>query len=61
MSCGAGSNPAMCLQESVLACITAQFLKDYLSCPAVLTDQKSTQNVEAIRPAKMDQGDGVEH
>jgi hypothetical protein len=51
----------MCLQESVLACITAQFLKDYLSCPAVLTDQKSTQNVEAIRPAKMDQGDGVEH
>jgi hypothetical protein len=40
---------------------SAQFLQDYLSCPAVLIDQKSTQNVEAIGSAKMNQGHGVEH
>jgi hypothetical protein len=39
----------------------AQFLQDYLGCPAVLVDQKITQNVKAIRSAEMNQGHGVEH
>jgi hypothetical protein len=37
----------------------AQFLKNYLSGPTVLFDQKNTQNVEPIRPAKMDQRHGI--